>query len=57
MMKKEYIKPMTESVVYIYETQPLMHSDTHIGAKGMSFDEEDPEVSDNNVEIKNLWDE
>ena len=57
MMKKEYIKPTTESVVYIYETQPLMHSDTHIGAKGMSFDEEDSEVDNNIVENYNLWDD
>ncbi len=57
MMKKEYIKPTTESVVYIYETQPLMHSDTHIGAKGMSFDEEDSEVDNNIVENNNLWDD
>lgn len=57
MMKKEYIKPTTESVVYKYETQPLMHSDTHIGAKGISFDEEDSEVDNNNAENNNLWDE
>lgn len=57
MMKKEYIKPMTESVVYIYETQPLMHSDTHIGAKGISFDDDDSEVDNNDMEIKNLWDD
>ena len=34
-----------------------MHSDTHIGAKGMSFDEEDSEVDNNIVENNNLWDD
>lgn len=56
-MKKVYIKPMIESAVFLYETQPLMHSDHHIGAKGIDFEPDETDGENNNMEIKNLWDD
>lgn len=56
-MRKVYIKPEMEIVAYLHENNLMDHSDTHIGAKGFSFDEEDSEVDNNNVENYNLWDD
>ena len=56
-MRKVYIKPEMEIVAYLHDSNLLDHSDNHIGAKGISFDEEDSEVDNNIVENNNLWDD
>lgn len=56
-MKKEYKKPIIECASFIYETQPLMHSDHHVGAKGFDLETEDSESDESSIDIKNLWDE
>lgn len=55
-MKKVYIKPILESATCFNDVQPLMHSDDHMSAKGINFDD-DSEVDNNDMEIKNLWDD
>lgn len=52
-MKKVYLKPVIETTVLIYESQPLMHSDDYIGAKGVNFEGDD---EDEPVQKDNLWD-
>jgi len=56
-MRKVYIKPEMEIVAYLHESNLMDHSDHHIGAKGISFDEEDSEVDNNIMENNNLWDD
>ena len=56
-MKKVYVKPMTESAEYMHEGNLMVHSDTHIGAKGIDFDGDDTEGDNNDQKKRNLWDE
>ena len=55
-MRKVYKKPEMEIVAYLHESNLMDHSDDHMGAKGINFDD-DSEVDNNDMEIKNLWDD
>ena len=52
-MKKVYLKPVIETTVLIYESQPLMHSDDAVGAKDMNLDANE---DDEPAQGTNLWD-
>ncbi|MCR5130268.1 MAG: hypothetical protein K6C10_02260 [Prevotella sp.] len=55
-MKKVYLKPTTEKVAYLHESNLMVHSDVYIGAKGINFEDEETE-EDADWSSRNLWDE
>lgn len=55
-MRKVYIKPEMEIVAYLHESNLMDHSDTHIGAKGVNFDDEELE-EDSKIKIDDIWDD
>ena len=57
-MKKVYLKPTTEKVAYLHESNLMVHSDIYIGAKAIDFDNDDDNNDDSDLEgMKNLWDD
>ena len=57
-MKKVYLKPTTEKVAYLHESNLMVHSDIYIGAKEIDFENDDEDNDNGDLEgLKNLWDD